>query len=86
MGGANFTDEYGAGRINAHAAVLRALDDLPDRTSNSDLATAYNSGRRLVRDGSGNYHLVYQAGNQVFYAKYTGAWSADVRLSDGLGE
>lgn len=78
----------GAGRINAHAAVLKALDDLPDRTSNSDLATAHNSGRRLVRDSSGNYHLVYQAGNQVFYAKYsaTGSWSADVRISDGLGQ
>jgi len=79
-------NDYGYGMLDAHAAVLKALDDLPDRTSNSSLATAHNSGRRLVRDDSGNYHLVYQAGNQVFYAKYSGSWSSDIRISDGLGE
>jgi len=35
-------------------------------------ATAYNGGRRLVRDGSSNYHRVYQAGNPVFYARQSG--------------
>jgi len=85
---AGYDDSTGYGRINAYAAVLKALDDLPNRTSNSSLATAHNSGRRLVRDSSGNYHLVYQAGNQVFYAKYSssGSWSSDIRISDALGE
>ncbi|MFQ5605305.1 MAG: S8 family serine peptidase [bacterium] len=86
--GNGWNQYMGYGRINAHAAALKALDDLPDRTSNSPLATAHNGGRRLARDGNGNYHLVYQAGNQVFYAKYSsgGSWSSDVRISDGLGE
>lgn len=72
----NFTNNNG---------VVSAVVDLPYRQSSTDLATAHNGGRRIVRDSSGNYHIVYQSYNQIFYTKYsaTGIWSNDKRLSDG---
>jgi hypothetical protein len=52
-------------------------------------ATAYNNGRRLVKDGLGNYHLVLTSGNNIFYRKSTDAgnsWSPTVHLSTDGGQ
>jgi len=82
MGGAPRTDEYGYGRINVYQALLLAL--AYDNKSQSPTATAYNSGRRLVRDSSGNYHLVFESGGEIFYRKQVGNnWQVPIRLSNG---
>jgi thermitase len=72
----------GYGRINAHAAVLEAAK----KSLDSD-ATGHNSGRRLVRDGSGNYHLVFHSNGEIFYRKLVGGmnWQSANQLSSGNG-
>lgn len=50
MGGQNFTNEYGYGRIHAYQALL--LAHAYSNKSMDATATAYSSGRRLVRDSS----------------------------------
>jgi subtilisin family serine protease len=54
------TAEVGYGRINAYQALL--LTHAYSNKSMSSTATAANSGRRLVRDGSGKYHLMFESG------------------------
>ena len=36
-------------------------------TSNSAEATAFDNGRRLLRDSDGKYHLVYETEGQIYY-------------------
>ena len=53
--------------------------------SNSDRATAYNNGRRLMRDNQGNLHLVYEDHGQIYYTSYdagSGEWSKELLLSN----
>ncbi|MDZ7289193.1 MAG: S8 family serine peptidase [candidate division KSB1 bacterium] len=82
-----YDDSTGYGRINAHAAVLKTLDELGTRKSISALATAYNGSRKLVKNGS-TYYLVYESGNQIYFTKSTdngSTWSdPPARLSDGF--
>jgi hypothetical protein len=76
--------EVGYGRINAYQALL-LTHAYSNKSIDSD-ATAHNSGRRLVRDSSGNYHLVFGSGGEIFYRKYSGgAWQTPQRLSSGNG-
>jgi hypothetical protein len=63
-------NDYGYGMIDAHQAVLKALDNLPARKSISTQATAYNGSRKLAKNGS-NYYLVYESGNQIYFTKST---------------
>ncbi len=75
----------GYGRLNARQALLlaRAYDN---KSIDNDATTA-NNGRRLVRDGSGNYHMVFTSGGEIFYRKNTGgSWEAPQRLSIGNGD
>jgi len=83
MGGQNFTNQYGYGRTNAYQACLLGLAYA--NKSWSSIATAYNSGRRLVRDSSGKYYLVFESGGEIFYRRNQGAptWDDPVRLSSG---
>lgn len=84
MGGATYTDYYGYGRINAYQALL--LTHAYSTKSIDATATAHNSGRRLVRDGSDNYHLVFGSGGEIFYRKLIGStWQTPQRLSSGNG-
>lgn len=61
-----------------------------DETGTNGGATAYNNGRRIVRDSLGNIHLVYSswATGEIYYVKSTdnGAnWSSPLNLSNNTG-
>jgi len=88
MNGQNFTEQHGYGRANAYQALL--LTYAYSNKSMSANATAGNNGRRLAKDGSGKYHLVFESGTssgkpEIFYRNSTDGtnWSAPVRLSNG---
>ena len=77
-------DELGYGRINAYQALLLAL--AYDTKPHSSLATAYNNGRRLIRDGNNRYHLLFESGGEIFYCRSNvggSSWETPVRLSTG---
>jgi len=67
MGGNERTDEYGYGIVNAHNALL--LSYAYDNKSLSPNATAYNNGRRLIRDDNNRFHLVFESGGEIFYRR-----------------
>ncbi|MDZ7369509.1 MAG: S8 family serine peptidase [candidate division KSB1 bacterium] len=81
----------GHGRINAYQALL--MTHAYSNKSMSATATAQNNGRRLVRDSSGKYHLVFESGitsggnvlSEIFYRNSTDGvnWSTPVRLNFG---
>jgi len=91
MGGQNFHQEYGYGRINAYQALL--LTHAYSNKSMSSTATASNNSRRMVRTSDGTYHLVFESGvtsgvntlSEIFYRNSTDLvnWSTPVRLSAG---
>jgi hypothetical protein len=77
-----WNDHLGYGRINAFQAVLLAAAYA--NKSSLQTATGYNNGRRLVRDGTGNYHLVFSSGGEIFYHKTTdggSTWQTPIKLS-----
>ncbi len=54
----------------------------------SQTATAYNNGRRLVRDSNNRYHLLYESGGEIIYRRTNvggTSWEDPLRISDGLG-
>jgi len=72
---------------NSNADAYTARVNRPP-TSNSSLATAYNSGRRFMRTSNGTLHLVYPTNGEAYYAKSTDAgtsWTDHIRLSTGNG-
>ncbi len=40
-------------------------------------ATAFNNSRRMIRDNSGTWHLVYEDNGSIYYTKSTGDYSHD---------
>ncbi|MDW7680039.1 MAG: S8 family serine peptidase, partial [bacterium] len=79
--------EVGYGRLNAYQALLLTL--CHTNKSHSSLATAYNNGRRLIRDDNNCYHLVYQSGGEIFYRRSDpggNSWETSLRLSTGNDE
>jgi len=85
--GNGWNSRLGYGRINAYAAVLEAAKKSLDAD-----ASGHNSGRRLVRDSSGNYHLVFHSGGaaaqqEIFYRKIVSGttWQSANQLSSGNG-
>lgn len=86
----NGWNEYlGYGRINAHKALLEVLNILANENKSANqTATSNNNGRRLVKESSSNYHLVFASGGEIFYRKSTDGginWLAPIRLSTGNG-
>ena len=77
----------GRGRVNAHKAVLKVLDDLAlQNISFSSFATAANNQRKMHRESSGTLHEIFESGNQVFYRRSTDdgfSWTTTKRLTDG---
>jgi hypothetical protein len=55
--------------------------------SNSAEATAFNNSRKIARDASGNYHVVFETEGEICYEKLTSstALSKFQRLSSGNG-
>jgi hypothetical protein len=80
-----WNDHFGYGRVNAHYALLEALRLIAEENKSTNYdATAYNNGRRLIKDGSGNYHLVFSSGGEIFYHKTTdggSTWQTLIKLS-----
>lgn len=90
-----YDTDYGYGRLNAYQALL--LTHAYSNKSMSAGATAYNSGRRMVIESNGKYHLVFESGindyssggdmlGEIFYRSSTDGgvtWSTPVRLSAG---
>jgi len=53
--------------------------------SNSSSVTAPNGQRKIIRDNSGNYHMVYESAGEIFYTKSTDggtSWSAEKHVSN----
>jgi len=82
----------GYGRINAYQALL--LTHAYSNKSMSSGATAFNNGRRIVKDGTGKYHLVFESGitssgnilSEIFYRRSNvggTSWDSPIRLSAG---
>ncbi|MDQ7817818.1 MAG: S8/S53 family peptidase [Melioribacteraceae bacterium] len=70
----------GYGRINAYNALL--LTHAYNNMSITQTATAKNNQRKLVQDGSGNYHVVFSSGGEIFYRKnISGTWQDPVKIS-----
>lgn len=58
------------------------------RRSGSEDATAYNNGRRTVRDSAGNIHLVYHSAGEIYYTKSTDNglnWANPINLTNNAG-
>jgi subtilisin family serine protease len=75
---------YGAGRIDAYQATLLALSYA--NKSISTTATASNNGRRMIKDSSGRYHLIFESGAEIFYRRSNvggTSWESPIRLSGG---
>ncbi len=63
MGAVGFDTDFGYGRLNAYQALL-----LTHAYSNKSITyntTSINSQRKIVRDGSGNYHIIFTSGGEV---------------------
>ena len=81
---------FGTGRIDAYQALL--LTHAYSTKSTSSSATAFNGGRRVIKDGSNKYHAMFESGvtsngnvlAEIFYRNHNGvSWSPPVRLSVG---
>lgn len=87
MGGQNYHNRYGYGRINALKAVYRAHrmrveEEMASYKSLDESATATNQGRRIVHDGSSS-HIVFESGGEIVYFKRlsNGSLSTPILLS-----
>ncbi len=57
---------------------------IPWQKSDTHLATAYNNGRKIVRDADGRVHIVYQSDGRIYYT-YTddSLFSCDFLVGEG---
>jgi len=81
-----FDNYYGYGRVNAYQALLLALANF--NKSVNQTGTGSNNARKLVKETTSNYHLVFSSGGEIFYRKTTDAgnnWLTPIRLSTGNG-
>ncbi len=77
-------NNVGASNTTTGTVEIQALA----RRSGSEDATAYNNGRRTVRDSDGNIHLVYHSSGEIYYTKSTDNglnWSAPINLTNNSG-
>ncbi|MGH7492756.1 MAG: S8 family serine peptidase [bacterium] len=84
MGATGYDQDFGFGRVNAYKALLPILPYANQSTSQT--ATAHNNGRRLVRDLTDYYHLVFTSGGEIYYRRkpaWTSIFEAPIRLSNG---
>lgn len=86
MGGQNFTNAYGWGRVDAYQAGLLAL--AYSNKSDYYAATSYNNNHILEKDDYSNLHSVFMSGGEIFYRRSTNGgstWDIVTRISDGSG-
>ncbi|MEW6195693.1 MAG: S8 family serine peptidase [Bacteroidota bacterium] len=89
---ANGWNQYmGYGRINAYNALLLThAYSTNNPKSISQTATANNGQRKVVKDGSGNFHTVFSSGGEIFYRRQnaSGSWQDPVKISfdNGLND
>lgn len=78
-----YNQYMGFGRINAYNALLLShAYSSNNPKSISQIATSGNSQRKVVQDASGNYHVVFSSGGEIFYRKYvSGTWQDPVKIS-----
>ncbi|MBK7105924.1 MAG: S8 family serine peptidase [Ignavibacteriae bacterium] len=79
MGTTGFDSDFGYGRVNAYQSLL--LTHAYSNKSIINTATSSNSQRKIVRDGSGNYHIVFSSGGEIYYRKYTTSWQTPIKIS-----
>ncbi|MCF8395307.1 MAG: glycoside hydrolase, partial [Melioribacteraceae bacterium] len=81
--------DYRDNTANIYYSLVNSLDYYSEENKSVDQnATAGNNGRKVVRDGSGNYHIVFSSGGEIFYHKTTdggSSWLEPVRLSESNG-
>jgi len=75
------------GSLGSASFVYRLMDLAYTNKSVNQTATGQNNGRNLVRDNSGNYHLIFASDGEIFYHKMTAGntWLTPIRLSTGNG-
>ncbi len=62
--------------------LLYLMDLASNNKSLSQSATAQSGQRKIARDASGNYHVVFLSGGEIYYRKYiSGTWQDPVRIS-----
>lgn len=79
---ANGWNQYmGYGRINAYNALL--LTHAYSHKSMTNYATSVSGQRKIVKDASDNYHVVYMSGYEIFYQKVTSGttWGTPIKIS-----
>jgi hypothetical protein len=88
MGGQNFTNAYGFGRVDAYQSGFLALASASKSWSSQ--STAFNGQRKLYRESSGTLHEVFASGmingGEIIYRNSTdngATWGGIARLSDG---
>jgi subtilisin family serine protease len=92
MGGQEWTEEYGWGRLNAYQALL--LTHAYSGKSVSSEAIGSNSARHLAKQGTSTFHQIFESGitsggsvlGEIFYRKSTNdgsIWNTPIRLSTG---
>ncbi|MCL5028614.1 MAG: S8 family peptidase [Bacteroidetes bacterium] len=76
-----WSEALGYGRINAYKALL--LAHAYNNKAIAPTATLTNSQRKLVQDGSGNFHLVFSSGGEIFYRKSVSGttWQDPIKIS-----
>lgn len=86
MGTTGYDTDFGYGRLNAYQAVL--LAHAYANKSVNQTASNSNNGRKVVKDGTDNFHLVFASGGEIFYHRTTNggtSWLTPMRLSMGNG-
>lgn len=56
--------------ITGGGKIVTSGSGLIKTESTTSLATAFNNSRKIARDASGNYHIVFDAGGEICYEKW----------------
>ncbi|MEW5844415.1 MAG: T9SS type A sorting domain-containing protein [Bacteroidota bacterium] len=78
-----WTDFRSGTTANVYAALYNSsLRIAYDNKSFNQLATLNSSQRKLVQDGTSNYHQVFSSGGEIFYRKnVSGTWQNPIKIS-----
>ena len=79
MGAVGFDTDFGYGRLNACQHCLTHAYSNKSITYNT---TSINSQRKIVRDGSGDYHIFsYFRRGSVVPKDFSGDWQTPIKMS-----